>query len=369
MDTFNLNTHYHVVSVTPAGRKAYLEILAVALLKNKHVITEHRFWVNTDNPEDINYLHQLSDEHPEFFKLDFPTDRTGTFPERLWRFYRLCSEPNTIYIKLDDDICYIEDNAIEKLISYRLAQADCAILLGNVINNTVCSAIHELIGVKTQYKQSISKPRIQESEFTVSDKLGSKSGKVAECIHTQFLADVRKGNINMYRFNNIPLLNNQYVHINVMSWFGRDIETHQKVFNTELFTLQLRDPFTNEKRSPHTDEDFFNRFFPTLLGRSNHILGDALFTHFAFTNQRNYLENCTNLLEYYDNSKTDIGEKKSIKKKVRFIVNVFTHFLINKSKRVVWFIKSIVRPSSTISIEFDPFNPKVDVYPIPSTLS
>ena len=42
-----------VISVTPAGRKIYLEILVPYLLKNRAYIAEHHFWLNTENREDI----------------------------------------------------------------------------------------------------------------------------------------------------------------------------------------------------------------------------------------------------------------------------------------------------------------------------
>jgi len=59
-----------VITVTPAGRKHYLEILAEYLLNNRRYISEHHFWLNTSVKDDIAYIEMLAAKHPDFFKIN-----------------------------------------------------------------------------------------------------------------------------------------------------------------------------------------------------------------------------------------------------------------------------------------------------------
>ena len=80
-----------VVSVTPAGRRRYIEILVPHLLRQRHVIQEHHWWLNTNVAEDIAYIHQLCADHPDFFRVcvksfDVIEDARREYLEVLRRF-------------------------------------------------------------------------------------------------------------------------------------------------------------------------------------------------------------------------------------------------------------------------------------------
>ncbi len=64
-----------VVSVTPYGRRRYVEILAHYLLDLRGVIDEHHFWVNTDDREDLAFVEALAAEYPDFFHLVYDSSR------------------------------------------------------------------------------------------------------------------------------------------------------------------------------------------------------------------------------------------------------------------------------------------------------
>jgi hypothetical protein len=58
-----------LVTVTPAGRRPYLEILANYLLRRHDLIAEHQWWLNTRVPEDVAYIYRLADRYPSFFRV------------------------------------------------------------------------------------------------------------------------------------------------------------------------------------------------------------------------------------------------------------------------------------------------------------
>ena len=137
-----------VVSVTPAGRRRYLEILVPYLLANRQYLTEHHFWLNTRNQDDIAYIHQLARQYPDFFKVTSREVFDNVHPGHcIWQYWQDCVDPDTIYIRLDDDICFVGKDAIPKLIAFRLNHPEPFLIFGNVVNNALCSHIHQSMGV------------------------------------------------------------------------------------------------------------------------------------------------------------------------------------------------------------------------------
>ena len=104
-----------VISVTPAGRKQYLEILVPYLLRNREHIAEHHFWLNTNNRRDIQYITILARKHPEFFKIKH-REVFKSYTESIWQYFQDYGDEDTIYVRLDDDICFIAPDAVPNLI-------------------------------------------------------------------------------------------------------------------------------------------------------------------------------------------------------------------------------------------------------------
>ncbi len=96
-----------VIGVTPAGRRRYLAALVPHLLRQRHVIDEHHWWLNTNYPADKQYVERLCAEHPTFFKVCHKEVRKDlNLGENIWRFFGEYCEPDTLYVRLDDDIVY-----------------------------------------------------------------------------------------------------------------------------------------------------------------------------------------------------------------------------------------------------------------------
>ena len=49
-----------VISVTPAGRRRYLQALVPYLLRQRHVIDEHHWWLNTTDVDDIHFVERVT---------------------------------------------------------------------------------------------------------------------------------------------------------------------------------------------------------------------------------------------------------------------------------------------------------------------
>jgi hypothetical protein len=255
-----------LVTVTPAGRRPYLEILANYLLRRRDVIAEHRWWLNTRRPEDVTYIYQLADRYPDFFSVVSkpvgPLDRIGY---SIWRYMCDCIEADTIYIRLDDDICYMADDAIVQLRDERQRRREPLLVLGNIVNNAVCSHFHQRAGL------------LPNSWGTVAndcyDPRGWGSGAFARRVHRRFLNDLAVGRETWWRQAELPIDGTARFSINAISWFGEDFRGVPEV------TSGIAD-----------EEPFLTVDLPRRLGRPNVVCSQAVFAHYAFIPQRPYLE-------------------------------------------------------------------------------
>jgi hypothetical protein len=265
-----------IVSVTPAGRRRYMEILAQHLLRQRHIIDKHFWWLNTDVPEDIAFLRSNCAEHPDFFQLcEKPFDADKTHGANIWKFFRNFADPDTLYLRFDDDIVWMADDAVETLVRFRCGHPDAPLVLGNIVNNAICSAAHQQAGLISTVHGTVLP--------ICEDWVGWRSARFARLAHESLLADIEAGRSSRWTNLQIPLDCGQRFSINVISWLGKSLATLPELMVDEL-----------------GEEPFLTQTLPPRIGHANLVCSDALFAHFAFYPQRPYMDWTSNdLLERY----------------------------------------------------------------------
>jgi hypothetical protein len=265
-----------VVTVTPAGRRRYMRVLHRYLLRHRDVIHKHIWWVNTNDPADIVYMSQLKAEYPGFYELQQP-DRSDGLSEgwhvlRIPQFYAHTCDPDTVYVRLDDDIVWMAPDAIEKIVACRLGHPEPLVILGNIVNNALCNYLHQTRGAIP--------PDVGPLHWACECPFSWANPEGASVFHAAFLGHLGANTVDAYRFKDRTLKNYERFSINAMAWMGRDFaEFDGKVGGDE--------------------EPWLSVIKPSELGRPNMICGDALFVHFAFYTQRDHLEANSNALDVY----------------------------------------------------------------------
>lgn len=275
-----------VVSVTPAGRRRYMEILVAHLLRQRHVIAEHHWWLNTNVPEDIAFVRQTCIDHPDFFHVcNKPFDPKRTHGDNIWKFFKEYVDPNSLYVRFDDDIIWMADEAVERLVQFRMRHRNPPLVLGNIVNNAVCTAAHQTAGlIGTQC--GIVRPECM-------DDLAWKNGRFARVVHEKFLADLEADRTTRWTKVEIPIELGQRFSINAISWFGETLAAVPQIAFDEF-----------------DEEPFLTERLPRELGHANVVCNEALFAHFAFWPQREYLDwTSDDLLERY----SALAERRSPK--------------------------------------------------------
>ena len=260
------------VIVTPAGRKRYLEILFKHLKKQKTDFDEWQLWMNTTNQEDIDYCKDLAAKYEWItaIPLDIPHNGSGS----IFTFFKYAMDENSVYLRFDDDVVWLEKDFIKKIFDFRISNVDPFLVYGNIVNNAVIDHIHQRLGAwPADNKEFIG--------YSCMDRFGWEDSNIAEKKHRNLLPKIKNKNLSKFKFSSWQLHYYERVSINVISWLGNEFAK----FNGQV---------------GEDEEQWLSVEKPQQLGRPNVIFGESLCAHFSFYTQRNHLDK-TNILEQYNN--------------------------------------------------------------------
>jgi hypothetical protein len=253
----------------PAGRRRYLELLIPQLLRERGW-DELQIWVNTARPDDLAYLDGLPALDPRIRLLHLPPGVEPDGPSTICHFFPNCIDGGTVYIRFDDDICYVEPGMVEKLAAFRIAQPKPFLIFPVIVNNAIISHILQGLG-RIEARRYI--------EAQCMDEIGWRDPKFAESLHRNFLKALSDDKIDRFKFATRPIAMSR-MSINCIAWRGE-----------EFAKFEGRLGFTHE-------EEWLSVTRPTQLASFNLIYGRAVVAHFSFYTQREYLDR-TDLLEQY----------------------------------------------------------------------
>eukprot|EP00929_Paragymnodinium_shiwhaense_P080167 TRINITY_DN41795_c0_g1_i1.p1 TRINITY_DN41795_c0_g1~~TRINITY_DN41795_c0_g1_i1.p1 ORF type:complete len:643 (-),score=97.59 TRINITY_DN41795_c0_g1_i1:686-2614(-) len=307
-----------IEAVVVFGRREKVEILHRYLLRNARSnggvldrVMWVVFWATTD---DLNYLNEIVAENSPYYSIPPVTGR------RLAKFYSVCTEPETIYIKIDDDVVYISDSTIPEMVLER--QRDrCAFVSANVVNHAILSSLHQDIGALrnffpqeqaggdelpdpnkkklpwirddaapplsavTRHAQSDCVWKLWECAAWMHESLLSRLEDGTECAYDFGWYDFHAHGHGSYRGDRfIPLPYSRW-SINMIAFRASDL--------TEADFDDLAED----------DESELSYMVPHRMNRRACAVGRALIAHFTYSRQedRGGVEGHTNLLERYLN--------------------------------------------------------------------
>lgn len=262
--------NYQVVCNTAAGRRRYMQYLIPPIVAND-LVDRYDIWVNTMDKQDVAFFRRIAEIFPKI-NLVWQPDNLVNGIASINAFYKECVEENTIYIKMDDDVVWLEPDYFEKMLDFRLKNSDYFIVSPLVINNPLSTYILQNKGFLKLDKYY--KPRPNSAAIW-------RSGAFAVQLHQWFLTNYLKTNRYSELYCGLqPVALNRF-SINSILWFGEDM----KGFSGEI---------------PGDDEEYLTCIKPVHLNKSNCFNGDCIISHFAFSPQRICLDSCKILEQYGD---------------------------------------------------------------------
>ncbi|KAH0565268.1 hypothetical protein GP486_001333 [Trichoglossum hirsutum] len=104
------------------------------------------FLQRTSDQEDIDWLHTTVSKTPGYSIANYTEDRVSNYAHS----WDLC-EPGTMYIKIDDDIVFIEDTTIPAIVDTKLKNPNSLLVSANALNQPALAWIHHHLGVVKPY--------------------------------------------------------------------------------------------------------------------------------------------------------------------------------------------------------------------------
>ncbi|KAF2433021.1 hypothetical protein EJ08DRAFT_669189 [Tothia fuscella] len=305
-----------VIGLVFYGRKQFVEILDCYLKRNLKenggILDEVIFAVHTDNEGDLEYLDRLVNTTSSYTKYK----QEGEYESWVGSWEKV--ERGNIYVKIDDDVVYFEDDTIPAIVKRMVENPHYFAVSANSINNPALSWIHYGLGVYEPYLPELTPPSLSQSSSNTSwraSELPSWSGpkdfamngdtpapfpghrwlpvrpqerdivdtpagalrfdaygpgwtdwSIAAQTHYSFLQHIEEGGLWRYKFN---MWDYQYyrLSVNFIGFWGNDI--------VDAFPFPSRD-----------DEEYLTTTRPKELGRHVVLDGTVLSAHFAFGPQR-----------------------------------------------------------------------------------
>src|SRR6187549_3292241 len=196
------------IAWTPYGRKETVSIL-VQYLRREHergVIDEWWLCLNTDpdQAEDLAYAYELARSH-DWIKLKtrlahqarrHPKQRNTGY------FYEYMTDRDTVFLRIDDDIIYLHQDALERLAVHRLQAHGGVASFPVMWNNSIISWYAQQAGVIPAAGTTSGRPYPRDgSEYTwpqvggpyCMDAVGWADGRFAVALHRLLLDRVEAG--------------------------------------------------------------------------------------------------------------------------------------------------------------------------------
>jgi hypothetical protein len=266
------NRLWKVVAVTPAGRKVNMEILKKYIYRDmsKGLIDNWQIWQNTDNQVDIDYFHELEKENIKN-KICYVPGIVGRWGYTIVNFFKFANDLDTVYIRYDDDICWIADDVTEKLAKARLDNPNPFVISANVVNNSLMAFIHQSIGALGR--------ECGNCNYSLNDILPWRDSNFADLVHDTFIRRNNSNALNAYFFEDKTLLDYERFSINCFTFFAKDL--------SDMTDIE--------------EEQYISHKAPKKFQRPNLIKGDALVVHYSYFDQRAHMDATPKYLEYYSN--------------------------------------------------------------------
>src|SRR5262245_31528558 len=108
--------------------------LLVPQVLSSPLVDRYDLWVNTAVPADVAFLRGLGRLDPRVRLVPQP-DGAPASVEAIGAFSRLAMDDDTVYVRLDDDVVWLEPGFFETLLAFRVAHPEYFLVSPLVVNN------------------------------------------------------------------------------------------------------------------------------------------------------------------------------------------------------------------------------------------
>ena len=141
------------------GRHYMVDILDCylrkSLVSNGGWLDAVHFVINTDDQADIAWIDEVVAQVEDYKKIEL---EEGTNPHKYGAVWAQAVESGPLYIKLDDDLVWMGDTAIEELVTTMVNHPEALGVLANLINSAALGWVHHHNGAIHSYLPELEPP-------------------------------------------------------------------------------------------------------------------------------------------------------------------------------------------------------------------
>lgn len=275
-----------VVAFTPYGRQRTVSILKEYMLREhlKGVVDEWWLCSNVDANQvtDLRYMYQIQKSHKDWIKIkERPRDVVRLTPKQrnTGYFYRYMTDPNTVYVRFDDDIIYLHEDAVTRLVEAKLRMGSTLTCFAYIWNNAICSWFGQKHGKIPGAGDGW--PEVEQPYCM--DSVGWSNGEFAVLLHELLLGKIEDKKVeDLFLYQDIPLAPRQQFSVSCFAVDGVDYAVLEPPGHLDY----------PEEEHWHTVHR------PEKVNKDNVIVGDALVSHFTFFPQQKEVF-ATDILDRY----------------------------------------------------------------------
>ncbi|MFE9391718.1 hypothetical protein [Streptomyces sp. NPDC006784] len=271
-----------VVAWTPFGREATVSILARYMARDHDagVVDEWILYMNLDEDKqaaDRMYGEQLAAEHDWIRILERPQRHPGPKQRSTGYAYRSFVDPDTVYVRFDDDVVYVHDGTVETLVRKKIEMGDSKAIFPIIWNNALVSWYLQQCGIVPREWGEVSP--------YCMDPVGWANGPFAVKLHTLLLEHIAAGTVeSLYMYQDFPIKLGDQFSVSCFASAGADYAALD----------------TPGVLVPDEEEHFHTVHWPRVTGQPNILAGNALVSHWSFFPQRPFLQDSGLLDRYRD---------------------------------------------------------------------
>ncbi|KAI9893080.1 MAG: hypothetical protein M1814_000627 [Vezdaea aestivalis] len=154
---FTKPTDLKVIGLIFYGRRDRVSILDCYLrenlAENGGILDEIQFMTMTEVKEDVAWLDAAVAQTPGYRKI-----YNETKPKLEWNDGYGTLERGAMYVKIDDDVVYIDNTTIPRLVRTALQKPEYLIVAANAINSPLLSWVHYLMGAVKPFLPELHQP-------------------------------------------------------------------------------------------------------------------------------------------------------------------------------------------------------------------
>lgn len=250
----------NVIFTCFVGRRKNLEILFqyVAKLRSTGMIDSVHLWDFIRDPDDKDWIYTNAETRG--FEIKKPD--SSNYKE-YYSHYTSARYPNSVVIKSDDDIVFVDVGAFAGFLAHRLENAEPLLLFPSIVNNGVCAYRQQSCGVLP--------PADAYGGVSFEDDHGFgslwASGEKAQTMHAYFLDHYDEWIAKSKACGVVRLPVGQRVSINFFAVLSEDLDyAYGRVTSDDEYQLTVT--------------------IPNELGRRNEIYMGMTVSHLSFFKQR-----------------------------------------------------------------------------------